>query len=194
MDSRPRDARGRQEAPGAARSSQEQPKAARSSQKQPGAARSSQEAPGGARRRQEAPGGARGRQEAENVCRQAIRSTKTGVWRQVCRNNTVFTERIASEGRNHGRNLTETYFTSAAAVFEHCKTVYCKIRTGVTIFELLLKSPGENYVFKCVFEKTFLVRTRVQSIAFSESFFDFRSGFAMVFENTTKPLREAENW
>ena len=66
-------------------------------------------------------------------------------------------------------------------------------RTGVTIFKLLFKSPEENYVFKCVFEKTFLVRTRVQSITFSESILKFRWVFTMVFESTTKPQWEAEN-
>ena len=102
----------------------------------------------------------------KNVVGEAIRATKTVVWRQVSRNNTVFTERMASEGQNHSRNVTETYFTSAAVVFEHWKSVNCKTRTGVRILELLLKSPGENGVFKCTFEKTLLVRTRVQSIAF----------------------------
>ena len=36
-------------------------------------------------------------------------------------------------------------------------------------------------------------RDRVQSIAFWEHTFDFRWGFAMVFESTTEPQREAQN-
>ena len=36
-------------------------------------------------------------------------------------------------------------------------------------------------------------RDRVQSIALWEHTFDFHSGFAMVFESTTEPQREAQN-
>ena len=46
--------------------------------------------------------------------------------------------------------------------------------------------------FKTNFQKTFLVRTRVQSIAFEMQEFDFESAFAVLFESTTKPLREAQ--
>ena len=36
-------------------------------------------------------------------------------------------------------------------------------------------------------------RDRVQSIALWEHTFDFHSGFAVVFESTTEPQREAQN-
>ena len=46
--------------------------------------------------------------------------------------------------------------------------------------------------FKTNFQKTFLVRTRVQSIVFEMQNFDFESAFAVLFESTTKPQREAQ--
>ena len=46
--------------------------------------------------------------------------------------------------------------------------------------------------FKSRVQKTFLVRTRVQKIAFERQKFDFESNFAMLFESTTKPQREAQ--
>ena len=36
------------------------------------------------------------------------------------------------------------------------------------------------------------MRTRVQSIAFEMQEFDFESAFAVLFESTTKPQREAQ--
>ena len=42
--------------------------------------------------------------------------------------------------------------------------------------------------------KTFLVRTRVQTVAFFGQTFDFLSGFVVHFENTTKPQREAQKY
>ena len=43
------------------------------------------------------------------------------------------------------------------------------------------------------FKRTSLVRTRVQSVGFLMQYFEFRTGFADVFESTTKPQREAQN-
>ena len=40
--------------------------------------------------------------------------------------------------------------------------------------------------------KTFLVRTRLQSIAFLLQNFDFELGFVMFFESITKPQRETQ--
>ena len=48
--------------------------------------------------------------------------------------------------------------------------------------------------FKSHFQKTFLVRTRVQSIAFEMQNFDFESAFAEFFESATKPQREAQKY
>ena len=47
-------------------------------------------------------------------------------------------------------------------------------------------------LFKINFQKTLLVRTRVQSIAFEMQEFNFESAFAVLFESTTKPRREAQ--
>ena len=43
-----------------------------------------------------------------------------------------------------------------------------------------------------VFKKTTLVRTRMESKAFGGGLFDSRRGFAVVFDNTTKPQREGQ--
>ena len=51
-----------------------------------------------------------------------------------------------------------------------------------------------NRFFKINFQKTFLVRTRVQSIVFEMQNFDFESAFAVLFESTTKPHREAQKY
>ena len=45
---------------------------------------------------------------------------------------------------------------------------------------------------KLNFKISLLVRTRVQSIAFERQNFDFESAFAVLFESTTKPQREAQ--
>ena len=45
---------------------------------------------------------------------------------------------------------------------------------------------------KLNFKISLLVRTRVQSIAFERQNFDFESAFAMLFESTAKPQREAQ--
>ena len=45
---------------------------------------------------------------------------------------------------------------------------------------------------KLNFKISLLVRTRVQSIAFEMQEFDFESAFAVLFESTTKPQREAQ--
>ena len=45
-----------------------------------------------------------------------------------------------------------------------------------------------------MFEKTILSRDRVQSMAFSVHTCAFRCGFIVVFESTTKPLREAQKY
>ena len=47
--------------------------------------------------------------------------------------------------------------------------------------------------FHSIFKIAFLVRTRVQSIAFQTRNFDFESSFAVLFESTIKPQREAQN-
>ena len=45
---------------------------------------------------------------------------------------------------------------------------------------------------KLNFKISLLVRTRVQSIAFERQNFDFESAFAVLFESTAKPQREAQ--
>ena len=48
--------------------------------------------------------------------------------------------------------------------------------------------------FKIDLKKTFLVRTRVQTVSFFLQTFDFESGCTVHFENTTKPQREAQKY
>ena len=53
--------------------------------------------------------------------------------------------------------------------------------------------PSHRRISKPTFEKTSMSRDRVQSIAFWEYTCHFRWGFAVVFESTTEPQREAHN-
>ena len=52
--------------------------------------------------------------------------------------------------------------------------------------------PSHRRISKPTLEKTSMSRDRVQSIAFWEHTFDFRWGFAVVFESTTEPQRECQ--
>ena len=57
--------------------------------------------------------------------------------------------------------------------------LYTRVRTTVVFSKLNFKI-------------SLLVRTRVQSIAFKRQNFDFESAFAVLFESTAKPQREAQ--
>ena len=70
---------------------------------------------------------------------------------------------------------------------------YCKTAVKRKVAVALCTRVRTTVVFSKLNSKTeLLVRTRVQSIAFEMHDFDFESRFAMLFESTTKPQREAQ--
>ena len=71
--------------------------------------------------------------------------------------------------------------------------VHYKPAVKVAIARVLCTRVRATIVFRQnLSKKTFLVRERVQSIDFEMQNFDFESAFAVLFESTTKPQREAQ--
>ena len=86
--------------------------------------------------------------------------------------------------------LSESRGKRKAAKMRYYKTaVKCKVAVA------LCTRVRTTVVFsKLNFKISLLVRTRVQSIAFERQNFDFESAFAVLFESTTKPQREAQKY
>ena len=71
--------------------------------------------------------------------------------------------------------------------------MYCKTAVKRNVAPALCTRVRTTVVFsKLNFKTELLVRTRVQSIASERQKFDFESSFAVLFESTTKPQREAQ--